>query len=241
MDTRLENEIKHGKFLLQEGAGEIWNWESPAGKVRWKRRVQMLTSHLTSELKVLEIGCGTGYFTQEIVKTGAEITAIDISPDLIHEAQNTVSADNVKFIVENAYKMSFNSSIFDSVIGSSVLHHLDIDKALCEIFRVLKPDGSIFFTEPNMLNPQIFLEKNVPSIKRITGNSPDETAFFLWKIRGKLKKTGFTDIKVSTFDFLHPKIPKTFIPILEPLCNAAESVPLLKNIAGSLYICARKT
>jgi hypothetical protein len=46
MDIRIKHEIEHGKFLAGKGAGEIWNWESPAGKLRWARRVKMLTEFI---------------------------------------------------------------------------------------------------------------------------------------------------------------------------------------------------
>ena len=86
-DPRLIHEIEHGEFLSRRGAGEVWNWETPAGRVRWARRVKMLTSLLAPGMEVLELGCGAGYFTKEIVKTGVRLTAIDISPELIEIAK----------------------------------------------------------------------------------------------------------------------------------------------------------
>ena len=87
MEARLQREIEHGRYLGRSGAGEIWNWEGPAGRLRWKRRVEMLTSHLRPGMQVLELGCGTAYFTKELSLTGASITAIDISPELLAEAR----------------------------------------------------------------------------------------------------------------------------------------------------------
>ena len=240
MDNRLDHEIEHGKFLAKNGAGEIWNWESPAGKLRWSRRIKMLTQHIKQNEKVLELGCGTGYFTREIVKTNAAVTAIDISPDLLAIAQKEVSATNVTFCEENAYKMTFADESFDSVIGSSVLHHLDIEKAIAEIHRVLKSNGFIAFTEPNMLNPQIALQKNIPWLKRKLGDSPDETAFFRWQLISLLKKHKFSRIEVIPFDFLHPSIAPSMIPIVSGIGNFCEKLPLMKEIAGSLYIKAYK-
>ena len=239
-DSRLNNEIEHGKYLIEHGAGETWNWETPAGKLRWQRRVKMLRDIIRPGSEVLELGCGTGYFTRELVQSGAHIIAIDISPELIEEAKNVIKDPNIRFKIDNAYEMSFPSGAFDHVIGSSVLHHLEIREALSEIFRVLKSGGSIAFTEPNMMNPQIAIQKNIPSIKRRMGDSPDETAFFKWQIRHLLSRAGFTSVRVVTFDFLHPAVPPKLISTVSWLGRAAEKIPLLRGIAGSLYITARK-
>ena len=161
----------------------------------------MLTDFIPAGSAVLELGCGTGYFTKEIIKTGAKVTAIDISPDLLAVARKEVGAPNVVFMEENAYRMTFPDNHFDYIIGSSVLHHLDIPKALSEMFRVLKPGGHIAFTEPNMMNPQIAVQKNVPYIKRKLGDLPDETAFFRWQLRKLLRSYGFVDIASALLTF----------------------------------------
>lgn len=239
-DKRLVREIEHGKYLISSGAGEVWNWESPAGKLRWQRRVKMLSSVLHENDHVLELGCGTGYFTRELVKLKIHVTAIDISPELIEVAKSEIKSENVLFEVQNAYDMTYGQNQFDAIIGSSVLHHLEIEKAISEMFRVLKPGGMIAFTEPNMLNPQIALQKNIPWLKKKLGDSPDETAFFSWKIKKLLVSAGFTNVKAIPFDFLHPAIPPGLIkPILE-ISKIAEKTPLLKAIAGSLFIQAAK-
>lgn len=239
-DRRLRNEIEHGKFLAHGNAGEIWNWETPAGRIRWRRRVGLLTDPLREGMRVLEIGCGTGFFTREIAKKRVHLTAIDISPDLIRIARRELRADSCAFVIDSVNRMSFRDAVFDAVIGSSVLHHLDVTPALNEIHRVLKPGGRVAFTEPNMLNPQIALQKNIPALKKSLGDSPDETAFFSWRIRRKLRERGFSGISVVPFDFLHPRIPGRWIPALLPLTVLAEKTPILRQISGSLFIQAVK-
>lgn len=237
---RLQNEIQHGHYLLEHGAGEVWNWEGVAGKRRWARRVGMLTGHVVVGMKVLEIGCGTGYFTHELARTGAEITAIDISPDLLEQARKEVPDSLVIFRMENAYAMTFPDSSFDTVVGSSVLHHLDVDLALKEFYRVLRPGGSMYFTEPNMLNPQIALQKNIPWLKRKLGDSPDETAFVKWRMASRLAKHGFRETRIRSFDFLHPKTPAFAAAFVEKTGLVVEKIPFVKEVAGSLYISSNK-
>lgn len=240
MEKRLENEITHGRFLAATGAGEIWNWETPAGRKRWQRRVGMLTAGIRPEMCVLELGCGTGYFTKELGRTGGKITAIDISPDLVAIARHEMPGNGIEFKIENAYEMGFSSLSFDMIVGSSVLHHLEIDKALDECYRVLKPSGTIYFTEPNMLNPQIAMQKNIPWLKKKLGDSPDETAFFRWEMEKILKKHRFVDVKVVPFDWLHPATPAHLLGLVGTLGKLLESIPLIKEFAGSLYITCRK-
>ena len=235
-NDRISREIQHGRFLAQHGAGEIWNWEGPAGKLRWDRRVKMLSSHLKPGMTVLELGCGAGYFTQELARSGAKVIAIDISPELLEIARTNCSSPNVRYQIENAYELSYDDAVFDSVVGSSILHHLEIEKALRDIYRVLKPAGTIRFTEPNMLNPQIAIQKNVPWIKRKLGDSPDETAFFRWPLRRLLEQTGYRDIRIDPFDFLHPNTPASLISRVNQLGQFFEKMPIISEFAGSLYI-----
>jgi 2-polyprenyl-3-methyl-5-hydroxy-6-metoxy-1,4-benzoquinol methylase len=240
MNQRLRNEIEHGKYLLAHGAGEVWNWETPAGRLRWARRVKLLTSHLAPGQKVLELGCGTGYFTRALAGTGASISASDVSPDLLKAATRECTSENVTFELQNAYALTYPNEFFDSVVGSSVLHHLELQAALEEIHRVLKSGGAICFTEPNMLNPQIAVQKNVPAVKRRLGDSPDETAFFRWPLQRRLERIGFRSVQIEPFDFLHPRTSCAWIPVVEELGRLAEATPLLREIAGSLYIRALK-
>jgi SAM-dependent methyltransferase len=240
MRERIAKEIQHGRFLAERGAGEIWNWESPAGKLRWARRVRMLSRHLGPGMSVLELGCGTGYFTRELARSGADVVAIDVSPELLEIAKANCSAPNVRYEIQNAYELSYPDAVFDSVVGSSVLHHLEIEEAIREIYRVLKLSGTIYFTEPNMLNPQIAIQKNVPWVKRKLGDSPDETAFFRWPLRRLLERKGYHDVQIVPFDFLHPKTPVPLVDRLDAVGRFLESMPVISEFAGSLYIRAIK-
>ena len=91
-----------------------------------------------------------------------------------------------------------------------------------------------------MLNPQIAIQKNIPWIKRKLGDSPDETAFFRWPLRRLLEQTGYRDIRIDPFDFLHPKTPVAVIDSVNALGRFLESVPVMSEFAGSLYIRAIK-
>ena len=236
--SRISNEVKHGKYLANNPA-VYWGWAGEVGRTRLKRRANMLSEGLSGN--VLEVGCGSGLFTTEIIKSEFHLTAIDISPDLLQLAKQAVSDQkNVVFRLEDVHSTSFLNDSFDAIIGSSVLHHLDLDLALKEIFRILKPGGTIRFTEPNYLNPQIAIQKSHPFIRQMFHESPDETAFLKWKLKKDLITNGFSEVFIENFDFLHPKIPKTLLDLMNKVTNSLEKLPILKEISGSLFITARK-
>jgi len=147
--------------------------------------------------------------------------------------------DEVSFQEGNAESLDFAPASFDSVVGSSVLHHLDIERALSEIHRVLVPGGRIAFSEPNMLNPHIFLQKNVSYLKKLAGDSPDETAFVRWTFKRTLERAGFEAVQITPYDFLHPQVPVALIKAVSSMSIALEHTPLVREIAGSLIISAK--
>ena len=171
---RGKHELEHGKLLASENTELIWGWDSPAGRLRAKRRTRLISdgANLGPGKLALEIGCGTGMFTEMFAKTGTEILAVDISPDLIGKAKERgLDTHQVKF-VEQQFEALELENRFDAVIGSSILHHLEIELALPRIFSLLKPGGHFSFAEPNMLNPQVFLERTfsfLPIYKYIWG------------------------------------------------------------------------
>ena len=145
--------------------------------------------------------------------------------------------DRVQFICSRFEDCGINGP-FDAIIGSSVLHHLEIGSALEKIFHLLKPCGTFCFAEPNMLNPQIFIQLK---FRRFFPQfSPDETAFVRFKLKKLLERTGFTDIKIMPFDWLHPSTPPSLIPLVSGLGKRLEHLPLVQELAGSLLIKAKK-
>ena len=238
---RAQHEIEHGRRLAASGAEHIWGWGTPAGQIRARRRADLIASgaRLGPGTRALEIGCGTGIFTEYFARTGAEIVALDISEELLEIARNRSLPKTVTFVCA-PFEALGSEQPFDAVIGSSVLHHLEIEPALVEIHRLLKPGGVMGFAEPNMLNPQIMIQKNVPWIKARMGDSPDETAFFRWQLARLMRDAGFVDVRTVPLDWLHPATPPRLIPTVQTLGYYLEKTPILREIAGSLYIFGRK-
>jgi SAM-dependent methyltransferase len=102
---------------------------------------------------ILDYGCLGGGDAPRYRAMGARnITGIDISETGIAEANANFGAF-AKFFVADAHSMPFEDNSFDLVVGRAILHHLNLDRALNEIRRVLRPGGSAIFIEPLGGNP----------------------------------------------------------------------------------------
>jgi SAM-dependent methyltransferase len=172
------------------------------------------------------------------------LVAIDLSPDLLRQAKTRVARECpgavITLAVQDATELGLPDASFDAVVGCSVLHHLDAAVALREVWRVLKPGGKCAFSEPNMANPQILIQKNVPFVKRRLGDSPDETAFFQGQLSRLFTGAGFAGVVVRPFDFLHPLTPVRYLQAAQRAAEFLERVPLLRGMAGSLIVGAQR-
>jgi ubiquinone/menaquinone biosynthesis C-methylase UbiE len=245
MEKRQVKEQAHFDKLVETTGATWWGNITLAGIARLQKRAHLVAQELNQfkEPEVLELGCGMGEFSRFVLEMFPllHLTGCDISPQAVQRATKLYdSYKNVCFEVTDAASMHYNSDVFDAVIGRSILHHLPVELSLTECFRVLKPGGILWFSEPNMMNPQIAIEKNVRFIGKMLQNTDDETAFFRWSLAKILRRVGFQEISVEPFDFLYPLVPKPLIGLVDSIGRLLEKIPLIREIAGSVLIYARK-
>ena len=100
---------------------------------------------------MLELGCGAGGLSVELVRRGAQLTALDVAPRMVELAR--ARAPEATFMVVPAERTGLPDDSFDVAVGKGVLHHVDVPAAASELHRVLRPGGRGAFFENQDRNP----------------------------------------------------------------------------------------
>lgn len=121
-------------------------WRSPGGlktDARQKKIIHKLCGNWEEKI-ILEIGCGTGRFSLELLKYSSTVMFVDLSFEMIKIARNHKSLNNQDFSSASIYNLPFPDNYFDRILSVNVFNHLDKPVlALSEINRVLKKDGQV--------------------------------------------------------------------------------------------------
>jgi SAM-dependent methyltransferase len=105
----------------------------------------------------LELGCGTGFFLLNLMQAGLAKSGsvTDLSPGMVRAALRNAErlGLDVDGRVADAERIPYDDDTFDVVVGHAVLHHIpDVELALREVLRVLKPGGRFVFAgEPTRI------------------------------------------------------------------------------------------
>ena len=180
----------------------------------------------------LEIGSGTGYFSLNLMQLGIveRLTATDISPGMLQRLATTAAALGLEAetVATEAEELPFDDESFDLVFGHAVLHHIpDLERAMAEFRRVLRPGGAIAFCgEPSRYGDRLAatpkraallaapawrrlvgaLPRTVPAAEQSNGHAleseVDVHAFSAADLRRLLREAGFEQPRVGGEELL---------------------------------------
>lgn len=152
---------KRSDSFLEQRRAEL---HSPLA-MRWLDEIQkylcskndskVINDKITSQnklLKILDVGCGTGFFTILLAKQGHNVTGTDLTPDMIENARILAKEEGTEceFQVMDAEHLSFPDQSFDVVISRNLTWTLpEAAQAYKEWSRVLKPGGLLLNFDAN--------------------------------------------------------------------------------------------
>lgn len=162
-------------------------------------RVGTLRERLDRHVRVLDAGCGEGYFTAALARHGAEVIAVDVAEEPLRRAR--ASHPDLEFSrVEPETSLPLADSSFDAVwAGETIEHIADTAQWLSEIRRVLRSGGLLLLSTPNH-GPLLRLRLALAPRAFETHFNPrsDHLRFYTRRaLAGLLVDFGFEEVAVS--------------------------------------------
>lgn len=113
------------------------------------RRLQFLRRELRAQDRVLDLGCGEGFFTDAAAETGASAVGADVAEAALERARTRFPGRDFR-LVELDVPLPFEDNRFTLVWASEVIEHVaDTARWLSEVRRVLAPGGRVLITTPS--------------------------------------------------------------------------------------------
>lgn len=117
----------------------------------WTVYEKVKEAYSSPDQRLLDFGCGAGAPSMCFAFVGYEVWGFDVSENNIDIARQLAADhrfdDRTHFSVGVAEKLEYPSDFFDVIVGIDILHHVDIEPAIHECRRVLKPGGLVIFRE----------------------------------------------------------------------------------------------
>ena len=150
-DKKASRLLSKPKFDENAGSSEY----SPQLRAPYLKYEDMHLKFINSDDHVLEIGAGTGTHTQSLLKSGAFVTATDISPNSVRVIKKRYKKYSERLTVKVADMefLPFNDNSFNVVCSAGSMSYGDNEVVMNEINRVLKPGGRVIIVDSLHENP----------------------------------------------------------------------------------------
>jgi len=131
-------------------------FETPMGRLIKTFETELVFDMLTPARgeRILDAGCGTGVFTQDVLPTGARVVGLELSLPMIARAREKLSGDRFKAVQGDMNTLPFKDHAFDKSMSITAIEFIqDARGAVDELFRVTRPGGLIVVATLNRLSP----------------------------------------------------------------------------------------
>ena len=163
-------------------------------------------SHLTPEMRVLEMGCGTGTTALRLAPHVKAFVGTDQSSEMIRIARDKAADEhsNLEFRVLGAAESAQLEEGFDVVMGFNLFHLVpDADAVLADIFKMLKPCGLMISKTPCLMDKafgwkRFLVAGMLPILKRI-GKAPDVGLWRIADVDRRIADAGFETLESGNF------------------------------------------
>jgi len=232
-----KEKIKNKKYLYE---GRILNEKELLDELKRSSRV----SRVSKTLKLLEggdfaldIGCHTGYLTQEIAEKYKKVVGIDILPNNIEIAKEFFNKPDIEYLVMDAMDIisKFKGETFDCVVLTEVLEHIQSPNLLIQsCYKLLKQNGILIVSTPNAYSLKSFIDylttinlgrtvKKIENQRMGIGTEVDHV--YNWDIFSLIRLFIINGFKIKEFSFAGAYFPDKITGVIKKIFRIKISEP----------------
>ncbi len=205
-------------------------------RLLWRAQSFRHMVHLLPGQTILELGCGQGLFTQQLVQVSRgenPITAVSFTPG---EPPAALPA-TVTFVNATMQLEALAAQKFDFIVAMDLLDAHNCGWFLQQVYELLQPGGQILFYESNPWNVVLRLRRLVSGW---WGQKDPRQLISRPKLYELISELGFIRVFSIFNDFVYAPLNRPLIWVLRNLSILLENTPILQTLAGSILIHAQK-
>lgn len=214
-----------------------------AGKYFLKKKIKIALNmgNFNGKSHLLDAGCANGYFSLDLAKKGFMVTGIDLSNKNIEECRlraKHLNLENADFHAADLEDLSmFKENQFDGIISFATLRYIpDVVKALKELYRVTKKDGSVIVDFPNKYSPWFIIFQRFAWKYILPHDKECDVHYTRKQVIDFMKQAGFKNIEVKTDFWIARTTPNYLAPPFIILDQVMSNTPLIKNLGGAIIV-----
>jgi SAM-dependent methyltransferase len=239
---------------IRTASGKLYPGCSTATSLNLTYRVGRIAEHLSGAW--LDYGCADGSYSEALLAYGASsVVGVDVEADRIEEAK-AKEIPNATFLSFGGSRVDLPDEVFDGVFTNEVMEHVDDEQeSLGDIYRLMKPGGTLVVISPNrwfpfeghgtrMFGRYIPPTPLIPWLPvRLTNRWTYARNYWPRQLAGHVQRAGFTVTKTG---FIWPVLenypwaPGFLIPTYQRWLTRIDDIPVLRRFGVSNLIIATK-
>jgi len=225
--------------LREQYRDKYWQKRDPisSDRLHWRAQAFRHVVHLLPDQTILELGCGQGLFTKQLLQiTRGEnpITAVTFNSD---NSRPDDLPSSVEFLSASSIPGALEGMRFDFIIAMDLLDKRNSAWVLQNVYELLNPGGQVLFYESNPWNIVLKIRQ---FFSQYIGQNDPRKLLNRSELYELISEIGFIRVFAVFNDFVYAPLTQQLVWWLRNLSILLENAPVIKTLAGSILLHAQK-
>jgi SAM-dependent methyltransferase len=206
-------------------------------RLRWRAQSFRHMVHLLPGQSILEIGCGQGLFTRQLIRVSHgrnPITAVTFDSS---DRNSADCSESVEMVLAESFPGTLEGRQFDFIVAMDLLDQRNCAAILQEAYGLLEPGGQVLFYESNPWNIVLKLRR---ALACLIGKADPRSLLSRRQLYELMSEVGFIRVFAVFNDFVFAPLSPRFVWLFRNLSIILENAPGIRTLAGSILVHGQK-